>query len=138
MCGRFPFDPPQELYDRSQIDNRLDPLVPRYNIAPGQMVPVVIAGRSRRMVLMRWGLTPHWAKDARGGYHMIDARMETLSQKLIFRGLLSTRRCLVPASGFYEWKPEGRSKTPYDIHPAAGSWAAFAGLYDMWTNTEGQ
>jgi putative SOS response-associated peptidase YedK len=132
MCGRFTFQPTEAFYQRFEISNRLDSLTARYNIAPGQMVPVIIAHSPRRIVLMRWGLIPRWAKDEKTAYKMINARVETLTQRPAFRGLLSHNRCLVPASGFYEWQGEGREKTPYYIHPEEQPYIAFAGLYDMW------
>jgi putative SOS response-associated peptidase YedK len=102
MCGRFPFQPTEAVYERFHIVNRLDGLTARYNIAPGQMVPVIIAQSPRQIVLMRWGLIPHWAKDQKTAYKMINARVETLTQRPAF--LLAAHRCLVPACGFYEWK----------------------------------
>jgi putative SOS response-associated peptidase YedK len=117
MCGRFTFQPTEAFYGRFQISNRLDSLTARYNIAPGQMVPVIIANSPRRIVRMRWGLIPHWAKDEKTAYKMINARVETLAQRPVFRDLRSHHRCLVPASGFYEWQGEGRDKMPYYIHP---------------------
>ena len=119
MCGRFTFQPSEAMYERFQIVNRLDGLVARYNIAPGQMVPVVIAQSPHHIRLMRWGLIPHWAKDDKIGYKMINARVETLAQKPAFRSLLAANRCLVPAGGFYEWQGHGRDKMPYYIHPRA-------------------
>jgi putative SOS response-associated peptidase YedK len=112
--------------------------VPRYNIAPGQMVPVIIANSSHCIVFIRWGLIPHWAKDEKSAYKMINARVETLTQRPAFRGLLSHHRCLVPASGFYEWQGEGREKTPYYIHSQDEQYIAFAGLYDVWTKPNGE
>jgi putative SOS response-associated peptidase YedK len=138
MCGRFTFQPTEEIYKRFQIGNRLDGLVPRYNIAPGQIVPVIIAHSPRRIVLMRWGLIPHWAKDAKTAYKMINARVETLTQRPAFRGLLSHNRALIPACGYYEWKADGREKTPYYIHPQSEAFVAFAGLYDVWLNPTGE
>jgi putative SOS response-associated peptidase YedK len=138
MCGRFTFQPTEAFYERFEISKRLDSLVPRYNIAPGQMVPVIIANRPRRIVFMRWGLIPHWAKDEKTAYKMINARVETLTQRPAFHSLLSHNRCLVPASGFYEWKGEGRDKTPYYIHPQSEPFFAFAGLYDVWTKPDGE
>jgi putative SOS response-associated peptidase YedK len=138
MCGRFTFQPTEAFYARFAVSNSLDTLIARYNIAPGQMVPVIIANSPRRMVLMRWGLIPHWAKDAKTAYKMINARVETLTQRPAFRGLLSHHRCLVPACGYYEWQGEGREKTPYYIHPADEPYLAFAGLYDTWTTPDGE
>jgi putative SOS response-associated peptidase YedK len=138
MCGRFTFQPTEAFYERFQISNRLDSLVPRYNIAPGQLVPVVISHSPHRAVLMRWGLIPHWAKDQKTAYKMINARVETLAQKPAFRSLVAANRCLVPASGYYEWKGDGRDKTPYYIHPNAHAYVAFAGLYDVWAKPDGE
>jgi putative SOS response-associated peptidase YedK len=138
MCGRFTFQPTEAFYRRFQISNRLDSLMPRYNIAPGQMVPVIIAQRPRQLVRMRWGLIPHWAKDQQTAYKMINARVETLTQRPAFRGLLSHNRALVPACGYYEWKAEGRDKTPYYIHPQSEPFMAFAGLYDVWIHPTGE
>jgi putative SOS response-associated peptidase YedK len=138
MCGRFTFQPTAAFYARFQLSNRLDALTARYNIAPGQMVPVIIAHSPRHIVLMRWGLIPHWAKDAKTVYKMINARIETLTQRPAFRGLLSHNRALVPACGYYEWQGEGRDKTPYYIHPQDDQYIAFAGLYDIWTIADGE
>jgi putative SOS response-associated peptidase YedK len=138
MCGRFTFQPTEAFYARFEIRKRLDSLVPRYNIAPGQMAPVIIANSPRRLVFMRWGLIPHWAKDQKMAYKMINARVETLTQRPTFRGLLSHNRCLVPAGGYYEWKAEGKGKTPYYIHPEDQPYIAFAGLYDVWITPTGE
>jgi putative SOS response-associated peptidase YedK len=138
MCGRYTFQPTEAFYRRFNTANRLDSLVPRYNIAPGQMVPVIIAQSLRRIVRMRWALIPHWAKDAKTAYKMINARVETLTQRPAFRGLLSHHRCLIPASGFYEWQGEGRDKTPCFIHPEGRQYLACAGLYDGWITPRGE
>jgi putative SOS response-associated peptidase YedK len=98
------------------------------------MVPVIIANSPRRIVRMRWGLIPHWAKDQKTAYKMINARVETLTQQPAFRGLLSHNRALIPAYGYSEWKAEGRDKTPYYIHPQSEPFVAFAGLYNVWMN----
>jgi putative SOS response-associated peptidase YedK len=138
MCGRYTFQPTEEFYRRFNIANRLDGLVARYNIAPSQLVPVIIGNNPHQVVLMRWGLIPHWAKEDKTAYKMINARMETLTQRPAFRSLLAANRCLVPASGYYEWKAEARGKTPYYIHPASHEFFAFAALYDVWTNPDGE
>jgi putative SOS response-associated peptidase YedK len=138
MCGRYTFQPTEDFYRRFNLANRLDGLMARYNIAPGQMIPVVIAQSPNRVVLMRWGLIPRWAKDEKSSYKMINARIETLTTRPAFRGLVAHNRCLVPASGYYEWKAEGTAITPNYIHPAGGAFVAFAGLYDTWTNPKGE
>jgi putative SOS response-associated peptidase YedK len=138
MCGRFTCQPTDTFYARFGISNRLDALTARYHIAPGQMVPVIMANSPRRIVLMRWGLILHGAKDTKSAYQMINARVEMLTQRPAFRGLLSHNRALVPASGFYEWQGEGRDKTPYYIYPEAQQYLAFAALYDAWTTPDGE
>ncbi|HSF30689.1 MAG TPA: SOS response-associated peptidase [Candidatus Tectomicrobia bacterium] len=138
MCGRFTFQPTEEFYRRFHITNRLDGLVARYNIAPSQLVPVIISQGANQVVLMRWGLIPHWAKEEKTAYKMINARMETLTQRPAFRSLLRANRCMIPATGYYEWKAEARGKTPYYIHATSHACFAFAGLYDVWTNPDGE
>jgi putative SOS response-associated peptidase YedK len=138
MCGRFTFQPTEAFYERFQISNRVDSLMARYNIAPGQMVPVIIANSPRQIVLMRWGLIPHWAKDEKTAYKMINARVETLTQRPAFRSLVSHNRSLVPACGYYEWQGEGQDKTPYYIHPQDDPFIAFGGLYDVWQRPDGE
>jgi putative SOS response-associated peptidase YedK len=138
MCGRFTFQPTEEFYKRFHLTNRLDTLVARYNIAPGQLVPVIISQSPNQVVLMRWGLIPHWAKEEKAAYKMINARVETLAQRPAFRGLLAANRCLVPASGFFEWRAEPRGKTPFYIHPKSHQFFAFAGLYDVWIRPDGE
>jgi putative SOS response-associated peptidase YedK len=138
MCGRFTFQLIEAFYERFHITNRLDGLVARYNIAPGQMVPVIISQSPYLVMLMRWGLIPHWAKEEKMAYKMINARVETIAQRPAFRSLLATNRCLIPTSGFYEWKAEPRGKKPYYIHPKSNQFFAFAGLYDVWTKPDGE
>jgi putative SOS response-associated peptidase YedK len=87
---------------------------------------------------MRWGLIPHWAKNEKTAYTMINARVETLTQRPACRGLLSHNRALVPASGYYEWQGEGRDKKPYYIHPQDDQYLAFAGLCDVWQRPNGE
>jgi putative SOS response-associated peptidase YedK len=118
---------------------------PRYNIAPTQDVVVVRAdadtGR-RAASMMRWGLLPSWTKQIAGGPPMINARSETLAEKPAFRTALRSRRCLIPADGFYEWQltPGGGKgkKQPYYIHRPDGNPFAFAGLWETWKNSDSQ
>lgn len=111
---------------------------PRYNIAPGQTVPVIGEDLSGRwLAVMRWGLVPHWAKEASIGHKLINARAETLTDKPSFRDSFHHRRCLIPADGFYEWKKEGKTSTPYRIVLPGQELFAFAGLWDRWDANEG-
>jgi putative SOS response-associated peptidase YedK len=138
MCGRYTLDPTIKFSERFKISNRLDGLTARYNIAPSQGVPVIIRNSPNRIVMMRWGLIPHWAKDESIGYKLINARAETITEKPAYRGLLGSKRCIVPASGFYEWQATGeKGKQPFYIHADAGEYLPFAGLYDIWKNPEG-
>jgi putative SOS response-associated peptidase YedK len=137
MCGRFTLDPTTKFFERFKIDNRLDGLTARYNIAPSQDVPVIVHNSPNRIVMMRWGLIPHWAKDESIGYKMINAKAETITEKPSFRNLLPSKRCIVPASGFYEWQATDNGKQPYYIHADNGEYLPFAGLYTSWKNPEG-
>jgi putative SOS response-associated peptidase YedK len=110
------------------------PVLPRYNIAPTQKAPVVLVGRDGRPMMdeLRWGLIPYWDKDASVGVRAINARAETIAEKPTFRDAFRKRRCLVPASGFYEWKRDGKTKTPY-YFTSWGEPVVFAGLWERWS-----
>jgi putative SOS response-associated peptidase YedK len=115
---------------------------PRYNIAPTQSVAAVrLAGQGggRELGLFRWGLIPAWAKDARIGSSLINARAETLATKPAFRSALNRKRCLIPADGFYEWQavPGEKVKQPFFIGVRDVPVFAFAGLWEQWTAPEG-
>ena len=115
VCGRFT---QTFTWDRADLLLGLSGtplnLRPRYNVAPGQEVAVVRAGRDgrRRLSMLRWGLIPDWAKDPRIGHKLINARSETARAKPSFRASFASRRCLVPADGFYEWRREARRNNP--------------------------
>ena len=118
--------------------NRLDWL-PRYNIAPSQEVPAIRQETDgRKAVLLRWGLLPHWARDEKFGYHTINARAETVDKKPAFRSAFKRRRCLITATGFYEWKKLNRHKQPYHIRMKGQELFAFAGLWEHWQSSEGK
>lgn len=111
---------------------------PRYNVAPGQMVPAIINnGAQNKLGQLRWGLIPSWAKDAKIGYTMINARVETIADKPAFRTSLRSKRCIIPADGFYEWKLTEDGKQPMRIVQRTGQLFAMAGLYDTWVSPEG-
>jgi putative SOS response-associated peptidase YedK len=86
----------------------------------------------RELRLVRWGLVPFWAKDAKGGSRLINARAETVASKPAFRAAFARRRCLIPADGYYEWQTEGKEKNPFYIRRTDGGILAFAGLYELW------
>lgn len=109
---------------------------PRYNIAPTQDIAAIREGdnEQRELVMLRWGLVPFWAKDPSIGSRMINARAETVAEKPSFRAAFRHRRCIVLADGFYEWRKQGDSKTPYFISLASGEPFALAGLWENWTD----
>ena len=138
MCGRFTLEPTAKFYERFHIENRLDQLIPRYNIAPGQQIPVVISKSPNRVLMMHWGLIPHWAKDPKISYKMINARIETIAEKPSYRASVKNKRCIIPASGFYEWQATKEGKQPHFIHLKKHPLFGFAGLYDIWKNELGE
>jgi putative SOS response-associated peptidase YedK len=108
-----------------------------YNIAPTQLAPVIRQGDDGlQLVHARWGLVPFWAKDLKIGNRMINARSETAAEKPAFRAAWKKRRCLVPASGFYEWQKTPDGKQPQAIHPARDPLFAFAGLWETWRSPQ--
>jgi putative SOS response-associated peptidase YedK len=139
MCGRFQASSsPAELARWFETTGPVPNLQQRYNAAPGQHLPIVLCGAEtgkRRLVALRWGLIPYWAKDAKIGYSAINAMAETVAIKPAFRDAFARRRCLVPADGFYEWKQlDAKTKQPYRIIMADGSLMAFAGLWERWND----
>jgi putative SOS response-associated peptidase YedK len=139
MCGRFYLDVQQdELMSYFDLATVM-PLTPRYNIAPSQSIAAIImSGDERVMVKLRWGLIPYWAKDEKIAYSTINARAETVESKPAFRAAFKQRRCLIPASGFFEWQAAKGGKQPYCIHPKQSALFAFAGLYEHWRNKKGE
>lgn len=134
MCARYSLTRPDgaiaELFGVAEAPN----FSARWNIAPTQTAPVVIEGPRgvRRVAFRRWGLVPSWAADLSIGVRMINARAETAATKPSFRAALRSRRCLVPADGFYEWRTEGRTKVPVRFGMQGGSPFAFAGIWERW------
>ena len=135
MCGRFTLQSPADLLKDLFLLAEVPEMRPRYNVAPGQDVAVVVADAEtgdRRLQLFRWGLVPFFAKDPAIGNRMINARAETLAEKPSFRAAYKRRRCLVPADGFYEWRTDARGKTPCHITLKDRPLFAFAGLWESW------
>ncbi|WP_134701532.1 SOS response-associated peptidase [Ammoniphilus sp. YIM 78166] len=141
MCGRFTLTiSAEELMNRFLLTQLPDRYSPRFNIAPGQLILAIITdyNQSVRAGFLRWGLIPAWSKDEKIGNKMINARSETLHEKPAFKSLLSRKRCLIPADGFYEWKVTGEGKQPVRILLKDEQVFSMAGLYDTWLNSEGQ
>ncbi len=138
MCGRFVLiADPNVIQQSFNLDSTVD-FAPRYNIAPTQYVPIITNEHPRALSLLRWGLIPSWAKEESIGNKLINARAEGIGDKPSFRSAIKRRRCLVPASGFYEWqKGDGKSKTPMYIHLKDADVFAFAGLWEVWHSLDG-
>ena len=115
------------------LEAQLDQREPQYNVAPTQKAPVLALGEDGlELKALRWGLVPTWAKDLKIGSRAINARVETVAEKPMFRAAFKKRRCLVPASGYYEWRVEGGAKQPYFIHAPDRTLLLFAGLWEAW------
>ncbi|CAG9622002.1 SOS response-associated peptidase [Sutcliffiella rhizosphaerae] len=139
MCGRFSLTTElHKLEERFFLENAhsMDYQI-SFNVAPGQHVLGIVEGNQRnRAGYLQWGLVPSFAKDKKIGYKMINARAETLHEKVSFRRLLERRRCLIPADGFYEWKKINGEKIPVRFTLTNGEPFAFAGLWDRWQSGE--
>jgi putative SOS response-associated peptidase YedK len=143
MCGRYSlFADYSALLERFEIEEvsiDANDYSPRYNIAPSQQVLAVVNdGTKNRLGLLRWGLIPPWAKDAKIGYKMINARAETAAEKPSFRNAFKKKRCLIVADSFYEWRRTDGEKTPMRIKLKSGEPFAFAGLWESWKSPEGK
>jgi putative SOS response-associated peptidase YedK len=143
MCGRYTLSKKEKLAEmlreRFVIDEFSEiRLTPRFNVAPTQQIPVVVQEEKRRLVEAKWGLVPAWAKDEKIGSSLINARCETVASKAAFRSAFKSRRCLVPADGFYEWQKTGTGKVPHHFTLKDDSLFAFAGLWECWRNPAGE
>ena len=151
MCGRYASSrKPEDLIEEFEItEPRIKvPLDPDYNVAPTKEVYAVLerppsedktAPADRQLRVLKWGLVPSWAKDPKIGNRMINARMETVAEKPAYRRAFSSRRCLLPADGYFEWYPTEEKtkagkpkKQPFFIRPKDGGVLAMAGLYEIW------
>ena len=139
MCGRIALHHSDDvILEHFRVEQAEIDLQPRYNIAPSQPVAVVVNEGKRALAEHRWGLIPSWAKDAKIGNRMINARSETVAEKPAFRAALKARRCLIPASGFYEWKKRGEQRVPHYIRRADAEPLGLAGLWEEWRAPGGQ
>jgi putative SOS response-associated peptidase YedK len=149
MCGRYalygpisrhrknkPVDDLPEWYP-SLVDH-LNARPMRFNVAPTDVMPIIGVNKEGEPTVreLRSGLVPYWAKDIKIGYKAINARAESVDEKSMFREAFKRRRCLVPASGYFEWKPEGSAKQPYFIHDPDRDLLMFAGLWESWRETK--
>jgi len=139
MCGRFTLIQDAAILQQHLKAQNVPYLQPRYNIAPGQ--PVLTLRKTvegKQWFWMRWGLIPAWAKDPTISNKLINAKAETLREKPSFREAFTKRRCLIPASGFYEWQKQGKYKQPYYLTVTEREPIAMAGLWECWKSPTGQ
>ncbi len=143
MCGRYTLFAPAKMLEALFGLEILGELPPRYNIAPGGAVLAVRPGKSkppnqdREPALLQWGFIPSWSRDPAIGARMINARAETAAEKPAFRAAMKRRRCLIPASGFFEWAKSGAAKQPHYIEMRDHQPFAFAGLWEGWRGEDG-
>lgn len=138
MCGRYTLTASiQTVAETFGVPANLE-TEGRYNVAPTQQVVTIMRNGADHLAMLQWGLIPSWAKDESIGAKMINARAETLAEKPSFKRLLRSRRCLIVADGFYEWRKEYGGKTPMYITMKDGQPFAFAGLWDSWKDRDGQ
>jgi putative SOS response-associated peptidase YedK len=139
MCGRYYLTAAAaEIRRRFRVEDVPD-LAPRYNIAPAQLCPIVVPeGRERHVRMTRWGLVPPWSRDLSLSAAMINAPAEAIDERPAFRTSFQSQRCLVLASGYYEWDTKGTRRQPYRIAPRGGTLFSFAGLWERWAPELGE
>ena len=135
MCGRFAlYGSAENIAEKFAIEQTFFPIIPRYNIAPSQVIAAVTQSQERELRPLKWGLVPSWVKNPAFGNRMINARAESLKDKPSFKRAFRARRCIIPASGYYEWKKTfSGTKTPYYIQLQNKELFAMAGLQEEWT-----
>jgi putative SOS response-associated peptidase YedK len=140
MCGRFTNNAkPEQIKTEFKVGAKNHNLFqPRFNIAPSQMIDVVFAPESERIISqLKWGLVPSWSKDAPTSKGLINARAETITEKPSFREAFQSRRCIIPASGFYEWQKKGTgAKQPFYFYLKDKEVFGFAGLWEEWIDKQ--
>lgn len=139
MCGRFVQTQEAENYGAYfSVDViRTDDVLSSWNVAPTKQVYAVAEHQGERQLgTFNWGLVPFWAKDAKIGARLINARVETASEKPAFRDSFTARRCIIPADGFYEWEPKDRGKLPHYFFDADRRPLALAGLWSSWKDPD--
>ncbi|HLE48831.1 MAG TPA: SOS response-associated peptidase [Patescibacteria group bacterium] len=141
MCGRYTLATTTKYKKRFGLLDSPPKFDESYNISPGTINPVVVKNSPNKIVLMKWGLVPFWSKDPKIGYKMINARCEDIEQKPAFRKPIRSQRCLVPSTGFFEWKKmvleDKEESFPFFIRLKKTDVFSFAGIYDIWKDAEG-
>lgn len=140
MCGRFSLTTQEEqINQRFNTFGSVPPYIPRFNCAPSQILPVITNQHRHTLTYMQWGLIPYWTKFPDKEHKPINARCESIAQKISFKEALSQRRCIIPADGFFEWKKSSTTgHHPYRITLLNEQLFAMAGLWNQWTGSNGQ
>ncbi|MCE5295990.1 MAG: SOS response-associated peptidase [Euryarchaeota archaeon] len=138
MCGRFVIAFTDGFHVRFRVPVNEVEVRARFNVSPSQFVPIVVSESPNHLESMRWGLIPSWSREERSGLKLINVRSETVNEKKMFKRLMSRNRCLVPATGFYEWMTTDEGKVPYYIRRKDNRFMAFAGLFDKWRSPSGE
>lgn len=139
MCGRFVREVPiSEVAKAYGVVPPPFEMSPGYNIVPTNNVAIIVDDGNRRLIRCTWGFISSWAREASTGYRLVNVRAETVAEKPVFEKAFKEQRCLVVASGFYEWRKEGAVKVPVYAHLKTRALFSFAGLYNYWTSPEGE
>jgi putative SOS response-associated peptidase YedK len=140
MCGRFQLTKPKQLSLCFKLKNAtlLKKQISRKNISPTQNILAVIKTDAFEIREMRWGLIPGWSKEEKPKFNMFNTRCEGFTEKPYFKGLLARKRCLIPATGFYEWKKVGKIKIPHLITVPKENIFCFGGIFDLRENDQGE
>lgn len=140
MCGRFAFDIEKPVFQNRFHVRQLEiQLSPHYNVSPGMFLPTVVRQSPNTAFLMKWGLVPHWSREFSVTFSNINARAETITSSPAYRFSFQNKRCLIPATGFYEWaKLDDGTKWPYYFSLKSRPVFVFAGIWDSWKDAEGK
>ncbi|MDF2457195.1 MAG: hypothetical protein K0R51_3188 [Cytophagaceae bacterium] len=136
MCGRFSLAKSKEEIQKRFAVQIKTPIAPQYNIAPMQSCAVITNQTPNELQFFQWGLIPSWSIDRSTAMNMINARAESVYQKIPFKHIVKNQRCLVPSDGFFEWRKEGKNKVPYRFNLNNEEAFSYAGLWDSWKNEE--
>mgnify|MGYP006302731895 CR=1 FL=1 len=143
MCGRYTYFSSEDVLKEFDLEKSNDlqlalDIPDNYNVSPGAHMPVIVRGtQGHKVEFMIWGLVPSWSKTSETTLKLINARRESLLEKPMWKRLVKSKRCIVPARGFYEWKAEHGQKNPYYITPVVDKVFSFAGLWDEWHDEHG-
>jgi len=138
MCGNFAlYSSVQAIKDYYKLLQEIGEIEPSENIRPSQNVPVIVIKQGKKYLgFVRWGLIPFWAKDDKIGYKLFNARSETIDVKPSFKGGFRSRRCLIPANGFFEWRKPDKTKFYFELR--SRKLFSFAGIWEKWKNPQGE